>query len=64
MKYICNWSYKNYQGNQNSSGNQKKVIQGQRPGIENRQTQQRTLNNQNNTYKAKKRMSNTGSSKN
>ena len=30
------------QGNQNSSGNQKNVIQGQRPDIENRQTQQRT----------------------
>ena len=42
---------KSNQGNQDSSGNQKNVIQGQRPDIENRHTQQRTQNNQTNTYK-------------
>ena len=40
---------KSNQGNQDSCRNQKNVIQGQRP--ENRHTQQKTLNNQNNTYK-------------
>ena len=34
--------YKNNQGNQDSSGNQKNVIHGQKPDIENRHTQQRT----------------------
>ena len=33
---------KSNQGYQDSSGNQKNIIQGQRPDTENRQTQQRT----------------------
>ena len=35
-------SLKNNLGNQESSGNQKNAVQGQRPDMENRQTQQRT----------------------
>ena len=38
------WKESN-QGNQSSSGNQKKVIQEQRPNMENRHIQQRTLSN-------------------
>ena len=34
--------FKSNQGNQDSSGNQKNVIQGQRSDMENRQKQQRT----------------------
>ena len=34
--------FKSNQGNQDSSGNQNNVIQGQRPDMENRQRQQRT----------------------
>ena len=34
--------YKSNQGNQGYSGNQKNAIQGQRPDMENRHTQQRT----------------------
>ena len=34
--------------------NQNNTIHGQRPHMENRQTQQKTQNNQNNIYKAKK----------
>ena len=36
---------KSYQGNQNSRGNQKNVIQGRRPDMDVRKTQQRTQNN-------------------
>ena len=36
---------KSNQGHQYSSGNQKITIQGQRPHMENRHTQQRTQNN-------------------
>ena len=42
---------KSNQGNQNSSGNQKKVVYGQRSYIENIHTQQKTYNNQHKTYK-------------
>ena len=35
-------TFVNNQGNQDSSGNQKNVIQEQRPDMENRQIQQRT----------------------
>ena len=45
---------KSKQGNQDSSGNQHNVIQGQRPDIENRQIQQRTQSNQNHSYKVTK----------
>ena len=40
------------QGNQDSTGNQNNAIQGQRTDRKNRQTQQRTLSNQDNTHKA------------
>ena len=36
------FEFKSNQGNQGYSGNQKNVIQGQRPDTENRHTQQRT----------------------
>ena len=42
---------KSNQGNKESNGNQKNAIQGQRPDIENWQTQERINNNQNNAYK-------------
>ena len=45
-------NYQSNQGNQSYSGNQK--IQGQRPDMENRHTQQRTQGNQNYTYKVTK----------
>ena len=42
------------QGNQDSSRNKNNVIQGQRPDMKKGYTQQRTYNNQNNTYKVTK----------
>ena len=45
---------KTNQRNQDSSKNQRDVFQRQRPDMENRHTKQRTLNNQNNTYKVTK----------
>ena len=41
-------------GHQDSRGNQKNVIHGQRIDMDNRNTQQKTQNNQNNTYKVTK----------
>ena len=46
--------WKRNQGNQDSNGNLKNVIQGQRPKMEKRHKQQRTFNIQNNTYKVTK----------
>ena len=52
--YVVIQDFKSNQGNQDPNGNQKNVIQGQKPDIGNWNTQQRTHNNQNNTYKATK----------
>ena len=46
MKNKVNEYWKRNQGNQDSSGNQKNVIQGHRPDTENRHTHQRTQSNQ------------------
>ena len=43
--------WKSNQGNQDSSGNQKIVIQEQRQDTEHRQAQQRTYSNYDSTYK-------------
>ena len=45
---------KSNQVKQDSKGNQKRTVQGQRPDMENRQTQERTQNNENKTYKGTK----------
>ena len=44
---------KSNQRNQDFSGNMKNGIQGQRPDMENRRTQQRTYSNLNNAQKEK-----------
>ena len=45
-KIVKEWFYlKSNQGNQGSSRNQNNVIQGQRPNVENKHTQQRILSN-------------------
>ena len=46
--------FKSNQGNLDYSSNQKNIIEGQKPDMQNRHTQQRTSNNQNNTYKVTK----------
>ena len=43
--YQNQFTCKSNQGNQGYSGNQKNAIQGQRPHMENRHTQQRTQSN-------------------
>ena len=45
---------KSNEGNHDSGGNQKNVIQGQTPDIENSNTQQRTWSNQINMYRVSK----------
>ena len=51
---VINNPKKSNKGNQDSSGIQQNVINGQRSDMEKRHTQQRTSNNKNNTYKVTK----------